>query len=198
MQCAMPSKVRGCSRRPGRKSRDAAGRMQGEARASPCFLAVMLQIEAWPKRNGGWRMKSTSAMLVLVMLCGCGGGFPTPTRTERSSAGFDIAAARKALNDVKKVQTRTEVGISLVKYRDAVSDMWVEVKPYLQSPQGSIENEFNRQLRAACEHYRDAIESWQKAIDCNLAEVAPDMVVPSPKWTLASMAIEKAEKALGD
>lgn len=143
-------------------------------------------------------MKSLCLMMVLILLCGCGGGSATHGRAEPAPAGFDIAAARKALSEVKKVQTRTEVGISLVKYRDAVSDMWVEVKPYLQSPQGSIDSEFNRQLRAACEHYRDAVESWRGAIECNLGEIAPDLVVPSTKWKLASMAIEKAEKALGD
>lgn len=106
----------------------------------------------------------------------------------------NMDAARSALKEVKKVQARTEVGVNFIKYSEVAGDMWVEVKPYLDSADGRYECEFNSRLRSACEYYREANIEWSKSIREGDGSTIPAQTL----WLLASAQIEKAEKALGD
>ena len=55
-------------------------------------------------------------------------------------------AARDTLKAIKQLQARTETGVTYTQYVDAVGKAWIEVKPFVESPDGRNYSEFSSLL----------------------------------------------------
>ena len=70
-------------------------------------------------------------------------------------------SARNALNAVKKVQARTEVGVNLNNWSTIVGEAWGEVKVFAESPEGIELPELSFLLTSAMGKYKLALDAWQ-------------------------------------
>lgn len=73
-------------------------------------------------------------------------------------------SARDALNTLKKVQSRLEVGINYQRYTEVVGEAWADVSIIVESPDGEQLWEFSALLKEAIRHYKSAVDTWQKKI----------------------------------
>lgn len=106
-------------------------------------------------------------------------------------------SARDALNVVKKVESRTEVGISYVQYMEVVGQAWGNVKIFDESPEGEDLRELSFSLTAAIECYKEALDEWQKKLDARSAtEKAECDELLQLNWRLAAAYIHQAESLL--
>jgi hypothetical protein len=70
------------------------------------------------------------------------------------------SAARDALNALKKVEARTEIGVNYRDYSTVVGETWGDVKIFIESPDGRKLSEFSRALAIATDDYKLALEIW--------------------------------------
>ncbi len=68
-------------------------------------------------------------------------------------------SARNALNAVKKVEARTEVGINYKDYSTVVGEAWADVKIFTESPDGKKLPEFSFLLVSAMGKYRLTLDT---------------------------------------
>lgn len=73
-------------------------------------------------------------------------------------------SARVALNALKKVEARTEVGVIYADYSKVVGEMWGDVKIFIESPDGKKLPEFNIILAKAAADYKLALDIWSARI----------------------------------
>ena len=74
-------------------------------------------------------------------------------------------SARYALNALKKVEARTEVGIVYTDYLKVVGEAWGEVKIFSESPDGQELREFSLLLTKAIADYKVALRAWKLKIE---------------------------------
>ena len=74
-----------------------------------------------------------------------------------------LQAARDAVRAIKRLQARTETGLTYSQYVDAVGTAWAEIKPFVDSPEGS-EDVLRYPLKNAIDEYKSATESWHSKI----------------------------------
>ena len=74
-------------------------------------------------------------------------------------------SARSALNAVKKVEARTEVGMRLDDYSTVLGEAWADVKIFSESPEGKDVPEFSFLLVSAMGKYKLALDVWRKQIN---------------------------------
>jgi hypothetical protein len=102
--------------------------------------------------------------------------------------------ARAALNALKRIEARTEVGVSYVNYSQVLGEQYGEVKIFIDSPEGQSMPLFSLRVAEAIQHYKEASENWKRAID---VPMSPGVLVQKP-WEKAAAAIKKAEEILLD
>jgi tetratricopeptide (TPR) repeat protein len=92
----------------------------------------------------------------------------------RQAAEFKEApqAARDALKAIKQLQARTEVGLTYTQYMDAVGKAWVEVKPFVDSPDGRKFSEVSSLLTSIITQYKAGMEAWETQIRSEDADLA--------------------------
>ena len=73
-------------------------------------------------------------------------------------------SVRNALNVVKKVEARTEIGINYRDYSSVVGEAWGDVKIFVESPDGKTIPEFCVLLTKAVRDYKLALDIWQNKI----------------------------------
>lgn len=71
---------------------------------------------------------------------------------------------RDALNALKRLEARTEVGINYQQYMEALGQAWADVKVFVESPDGKALPEFSDLLTRAADFYRYALQIWQAKI----------------------------------
>lgn len=74
-------------------------------------------------------------------------------------------SARSALNVVKKVEARTEIGINYRDYSTVVGEAWAEVKVFIESPNGKSLPELTVLLTKAIADYKSALDVWRSKIE---------------------------------
>jgi hypothetical protein len=80
-------------------------------------------------------------------------------------------AARNALNAVKRLEAKTEIGITYVEYVKAVGEAWGEVKIFIDSADAKRFPEYSLLLRMAIADYKSALNVWQSKFEFpNLVE----------------------------
>ena len=73
-------------------------------------------------------------------------------------------SAQSALNAVKKLEARVEVGVNYADYSRAVGEAWGDVKIFIESADGKSVPEFSLLLTKAIEDYKLASDIWQNKI----------------------------------
>jgi len=69
-------------------------------------------------------------------------------------------SARDALNALKRIQAKTEVGVNKFDYSKQLGDSWGEVKIFVESPEGKDYSDLSDRMRRAIEYYKSAGEGW--------------------------------------
>ncbi len=149
-----------------------------------------------------------SLILCCVIACaGCNKGTPTaPERASVKPGAKDAVAAyhnapqsaRSALNAVKKVEARTEVGINYNDYSTVVGEAWGDVKIFVESPEGKSLPAFSLLLTKAARDYKLALDIWQNKIqfDWLYAHRADVETLQQTCWIRASKWIRMADSLL--
>lgn len=108
------------------------------------------------------------------------------------------AAARTALNAIKKLNARTEVGINYRDYGTVVGETWAEVKVFVESPEGEQLEDFSKLLVGTVDKYRLALDIWRGKIDGDLEydKTLADVLLQEC-WRAAGARLKVAEGLLG-
>jgi len=77
-------------------------------------------------------------------------------------------SARNAINALKKVEARLEVGINFRDYSTVVGESWADVKIFIESSDGKKLPEFNMLLRTAVQDYKLAHDIWNSKIEYSI------------------------------
>jgi len=94
--------------------------------------------------------------------------------------------ARTALNALKRIQARTEVGITRSNYSQVLGEQYGEIKIFTESPEGQSMPLFSSEVSEAIKHYKKASNDWESNLTYSL----------QIEWGEASKAIKKAEDVL--
>ncbi len=108
-------------------------------------------------------------------------------------------SARTVLNVVKKLEARTEVGITYGDYANVVGEAWGEVKIFVESPDGKLLKEFSQQLMKVITDYKSALDIWRSKIKFpNLASPHEGELdrLQQLCWSRAGMRLRQAESLL--
>jgi hypothetical protein len=108
-------------------------------------------------------------------------------------------SARTALNAIKKLQARTEIGINLRDYSTIVGETYAEVKVFCDSPDGESIQEFSSMLLSAIDKYKMGMDLWKGKIeitsDVRYHESGSELVLQEC-WSAAGKRISVAEQLL--
>jgi hypothetical protein len=99
---------------------------------------------------GGIEMKKAEKILILVFICLL---FPTVAFSQ---------SAIEAIRALKKIEAKTQVGVNLRDYTQAVGDAKFEVNLFLESPDAKENPELSESVKRIIDHYSLAVEVWGK------------------------------------
>lgn len=111
-------------------------------------------------------------------------------------------AARDALNAVKKVEARTEVGVNRVQYAEVVGQAWADVKLFAESPEGKEYAELTWILLDVMGTYKEALDDFVAENPLEAGRPGAAMVdelqksLVSYKWTLSASKLKLADMLL--
>ena len=89
-------------------------------------------------------------------------------RKEAASAYQNLPpSAREALNMIKRIDARVEIGINYADYSSIVGEAWAEVKLFIESPEGQKLPEYCMLLAKAVDDYKLALDIWRAKIEHN-------------------------------
>jgi hypothetical protein len=121
-------------------------------------------------------------------------------RRKEAGAAYRNApeSARVALNAVKKLAARVEVGVNYADYSSVVGGTWGDVKIFIESADGKKLSDFTMLLTRAIADYKLALEIWRDKIRySSLYEKRSDVdVLQQACWMQADACIELAEGLL--
>ncbi len=107
------------------------------------------------------------------------------------------AVARSALNAIKKLNARTEVGINYRDYGTVVGETWAEVKVFADSPEGKQLKEFSELLVTIVDKYRLALDVWKDKFDSVKSDEVFSEILLQECWRAAGVRLKVAEGLLG-
>ena len=86
-------------------------------------------------------------------------------REQRVAAYRDVPrSARDALNALKRIEAKIEVGLTFRDYTTVIGDGWADVKIFIESDDGGRLVEFSGLLTNAIGHYKLALDIWNNEI----------------------------------
>lgn len=100
-------------------------------------------------------------------------------------------SAKDALNALKRIQAKTEVGVNILEYRKQLGDSWGDVKIFVESAEGKEYADLSEHMKTATEAYRSASNAWQIKIDGD-----GSMSPVQRFWTQADEQIKVLDQAL--
>ena len=107
--------------------------------------------------------------------------------------------ARSALNAIKKLQARTEIGINFRDYSTVVGETYAEVKVFCESPDGESIPEFSAILLSAIDKFKLGMDVWKGKMDftetARFHEIGSEHVLQEC-WSAAGRRISVAEQLL--
>jgi len=86
-------------------------------------------------------------------------------------------SVRATLNALKKFEARTEVGLNISQYREALGDTWGQVKVFSESPDGKQYDEATKLFLSAITSYQTATTAWDNSIYDERIERIKDLEV---------------------
>lgn len=69
-------------------------------------------------------------------------------------------SGKDAFKALKKIEAKVEMGITYIKYREALGDANVELKSFLESPSAKKSPELARSISKVMGNYKDAADLW--------------------------------------
>jgi hypothetical protein len=105
-------------------------------------------------------------------------------------------SARNALNAVKKLEARTEVGVSYQEYSTVVGEAWGDIKVFAESSEGKKLPEFSFLLVSAMGKYKLALDIWQDKVQRYVQYYPTPLlsgVLQQQCWGAANRRIDVAE-----
>lgn len=105
------------------------------------------------------------------------------------------AAARAALNAMKKLDARIEVGINYTNYSEVVGESWGEVRIFVESPEGKEIPEFSQLMELMIDNHKKALDIWRSQIN----DDAPKALVTIYRnlcWQVSSTQLKIAERLI--
>jgi len=106
-------------------------------------------------------------------------------------------SAHNALNAVKKVEARTEVGINSSNYSTVVGEAWVDVKLFAESPEGKTVPDFSVLLVSAMAKHKIALDVWQTKIENGDGAGCSDAALHEC-WRAAAKRLKVAESLISE
>ena len=111
-------------------------------------------------------------------------------------------SGRTAMNVVKKVAARTEIGINYKDYSTVVGEAWAEVKVFTESPEGKAVPAFSLLLISAMDKHRLALDVWRGQFDGGTTGFTFDeglsSLVIKECWRAADCRIDTAEALISN
>lgn len=98
-----------------------------------------------------------------------------------------------AYKALKKVEARTEVGVSRRDYPEVIAEAKVAVNLFLESPESKTVPELTQSLEKAMKHYTDASNLWD--VNNNHPDLNADF---RDYWKWASEELKKASAMIGN
>jgi hypothetical protein len=142
-------------------------------------------------KGAGWLLAGLGAFLLVVLIAAIIGGTGSH------------AKARAALEALKRIQARTEVGVLWPDYSRVLGEQYAEIKPFLESADARAMPRFATKIREALVCYERAGAAWQRKLQSasedryGLTDAKHDVEMQMA-WRDASAAIRTAEAELGD
>jgi hypothetical protein len=105
------------------------------------------------------------------------------------------AAARAALNAMKKLDARIEVGINYTNYSEVVGESWGEVRIFVESPEGKEIPEFSQLMELMIDNHKKALDIWRSQVN----DDAPKALVTIYRnlcWQVSSTQLKIAERLI--
>ncbi|MGD0481288.1 MAG: hypothetical protein ABSA42_14030 [Terracidiphilus sp.] len=103
-------------------------------------------------------------------------GSPSQTSNTKANPLITDEQAKDAVLALKKLQARTEIGISQDDYSRALGDAYFSVRLFLDSDSAASVPEFSKALNSAIKWYRAAAELWKIKTDTQeVAESVPGL-----------------------
>jgi len=110
-------------------------------------------------------------------------------------------SARTALNVLKKLEARTEVGINYADYSRGVGEAWAEVKIFVESPEARQLPAYNFLLVSATDKYKLALDAWRGKFEpepnLRYHDALSDAVLQEC-WRAASRRLEAAQTLISE
>lgn len=82
-------------------------------------------------------------------------------------ATLHAETAKDAIQALKKLQMRTETGVSYREYPSILSDTKYTVKMYVESPEGALNSELSKLLLEPLNHFESALTIWKDKFSTN-------------------------------
>ncbi len=102
----------------------------------------------------------------LFVACGKPAPENAPTDTTKEGVANNMTKeGMAAIEALKKLKIKTEVGIGYRDYLSALSDSLYPVTEYLKTKQGAMDTEINNSIREAAKDYLMASDVWQAKLD---------------------------------
>lgn len=118
------------------------------------------------RRGNGWLL---AALLLVVPGVALGvwalaRRFPTPMSTAQAAPGGIPSSGMTALAALKRLEARTEVGITRPDYTRECGEMWATVKAFKNSRDADTRPDFTTWVLMAAEAYRMAADRWNRGV----------------------------------
>lgn len=129
-----------------------------------------------------FQSRRVAAIAILILMVFSAGG------CKKSAAPTSAVAAttkegKAAVEALKKLHIKTQVGINNRDFTTALSDALYPVTEYLKSPAGQAQNSLNEAIRDASSDYITAAEVWNARMDKTYS-------ADNPKYKYGSLAVD--------
>lgn len=123
--------------------------------------------------------------------------FANMSPEQRASLKVALPKARAALDALKKIEARTEIGVDYDKFREVFTEQYADVKIFMESPQGNSIPSFSSKVSEATDQYKLAVKDidFYHRFPAGAAASGWRPNVQTP-WSNASGAIKEAAELL--
>jgi len=134
-----------------------------------------------------WAALAVGALMVVAFLVAIAGLL---------FGGGSHGKARAALDALKRIEARTEMGVTWSDYNRVLGEQYAEIKPFLESDDARALPQVAGKIREAVECYKHAQFHWGLKIEFPTISHVGDDAEMQRSWRDASAAIREAEREL--
>lgn len=112
-------------------------------------------------------------------------------------AGSARGKARAAIDALKRIEARTEIGVTYADYHRVLGEQYAQIKPFLESSDAEALPKVAAHISNAVECYKDAGFYWGLKLKYPTIDRSDDDAKMQRDWRDASVAITAADRELG-